>query len=465
MLKDDKVDDLQRMYTLLGRVAHGHSSMRKVMGDHIKDEGKAIVEDQEMQERPLEYVQRLLDLKDKYDDILVHAMNNDKNFQHTLNQSFEFFINLNNRSPEYISLFIDDKLQKGVKGGANEEETEGILDKVMMLFRFIQEKDIFEKYYKQHLAKRLLLNRSSSDDQERNMIAKLKTECGYQFTSKLEGMFQDMKLSAQTSDGFKDYLAKNEGASNPLRGIELNVHVLTTGFWPTQSTSKCNLPPDLTKCTEIFQKYYLSNHNGRRLTWQINMGSAEMRAFFGSSSSNVKKHELNVTTFQVCVLTLYNSQDTYTFRDLHLQTQIPVPDLKRNLLALCANPTVRILKKEPAVKKFLETDTFTFNDDFKSKLFRVKLLPSTQKDSEPAREATIVKIDEDRKHMIEAAIVRVMKSRKSMQHAQLVAEVSKQLSSRFRPTPVDIKKRVESLIEREYLERSQADRKVYNYLA
>src|SRR5690606_9314554 len=91
-------------------------------------------------------------------------------------------------------LFIDDKLQKGGKG-ANEEETEGILDKVMMLFRFIQEKDIFEKYYKQHLAKRLLLNRSSSDDQERNMIAKLKTECGYQFTSKLEGMFQDMRCA------------------------------------------------------------------------------------------------------------------------------------------------------------------------------------------------------------------------------------------------------------------------------
>lgn len=252
--------------------------------------------------------------------------------------------------------------------------------------------------------------------------------------------------------------------SNPLRGIELNVHVLTTGFWPTQSTSKCNLPPDLLKCTEIFQKYYLSNHNGRRLTWQTNMGSAEMRGFFGSGAS-VKKHELNVTTFQVCILTLYNTQDTYTFRDLHLQTQIPVPDLKRNLLALCANPSVRILKKEPAVKKFLETDTFTFNEDFKSKLFRVKLLPSTQKDSEPQREATIVKIDEDRKHMIEAAIVRIMKSRKSMQHAQLVAEVSKQLSSRFRPTPVDIKKRVESLIEREYLERSQTDRKVYNYLA
>lgn len=44
----------------------------------------------------------------------------------------------------------------------------------MMIFRYLQEKDVFEKYYKQHLAKRLLLGRSVSDDAERTMIAKLK---------------------------------------------------------------------------------------------------------------------------------------------------------------------------------------------------------------------------------------------------------------------------------------------------
>lgn len=43
-----------------------------------------------------------------------------------------------------------------------------------------QEKDVFEKYYKQHLAKRLLSGRTTSDDAERNLLVKLKTECGYQ---------------------------------------------------------------------------------------------------------------------------------------------------------------------------------------------------------------------------------------------------------------------------------------------
>lgn len=49
-------------------------------------------------------------------------------------QAFEHFINLNQRSPEYISLFIDDKLRKGLKG-LTDTDVEAVLDKVMALFR------------------------------------------------------------------------------------------------------------------------------------------------------------------------------------------------------------------------------------------------------------------------------------------------------------------------------------------
>lgn len=62
-----------------------------------------------------------------------------------------------------------------------EQEIEAILDKTMVLFRFLQEKDVFERYYKQHLAKRLLLNKSVSDDSEKNMISKLKVRTRFKF--------------------------------------------------------------------------------------------------------------------------------------------------------------------------------------------------------------------------------------------------------------------------------------------
>lgn len=54
------------------------------------------------------------------------------------------------------------------------EELDQLLDKAISLFRFLQDKDLFEKYYKQHLAKRLLLGKIESEDVERQMLAKLK---------------------------------------------------------------------------------------------------------------------------------------------------------------------------------------------------------------------------------------------------------------------------------------------------
>lgn len=106
------------------------------------------------------------------------------------------------------------------------------------------------------------------------------------------------------------------------------------------------------------------------------------------------------------------------------------------------------------------------NDSFTSKLYRVKIQSVAAKgESEPERNETRSKVDEDRKHEIEAAIVRIMKARKKLSHNVLVAEVTNQLRSRFYPSPVVIKKRIEGLIEREYLARTPEDRREYTYVA
>jgi len=433
--------------------------MRDVIYQHISAAGKEIVINHEKEERANDassFVQSLLNLKDKHDTIMLTAFANDKSFLHSMNKAFAYFINLNSKSPEFLSLFIDSKLKKGLKG-VSDEEVDQVLDKVMMLFRFIQEKDVFERYYKSHLAKRLLLGRSVSDDAERNMIGKLKTECGYQFTSKLEGMFNDMKISNDTMKKFRAYLSTQP---NPIGGIDLNVHVLTMGFWPTQPAANCDLPPEILRCCEIFKQYYLSKHNGRRLTWQTNMGTADLKAFYPK-----RRHEMNVSTYQMCILLLFNKTHSLTFKEIREATGIPIPELKRNLLSL-ALPKYRVLLKEPMVKKIEDSDVFKYNEKFRSKLYRVKIMNRISvKESEPERRETREKVDEDRKHQIEAAIVRIMKSRKRMEHSNLISEVTKQLSSRFLPNPLIIKKRIESLIEREYLERSKKDRKMYNYLA
>jgi len=108
------------------------------------------------------------------------------------------------------------------------------------------------------------------------MIAELKGECGHQYTSRLEGMFKDMDLSKATMKNFKNYRLKSIRNS----GTELSVTVLTTGFWPITVAPKCILPKLAQQLGDEFTGFYLQKHSGRRLTWQTNLGTAEVRATF-----------------------------------------------------------------------------------------------------------------------------------------------------------------------------------------
>ena len=74
-------------------------------------------------------------------------------------------------------------------------------------------------------------------------------------------------------------------------------------------------------------------------------------------------------------------------------------------------------------------------------------------------------VDKDRRYAIDAAVVRVMKSRKVLQHSQLVVEVVAQLQRSFKPDFRIIKKRIEDLIAREYLERDKDNANLFRYLA
>ncbi|XP_054167260.1 cullin-3-B-like isoform X2 [Oppia nitens] len=512
MLKNQKTEDLCCMYKLFCRVPNGLQTIIVCISAYLREQGKALVTEEEATKGDaVVFVQSLLDLKDRFDTFLSNSFNGDKEFLKMIAKDFEYFLNLNPKSPEYLSLFIDDKLKKGVKG-MTEQEIEQVLDKTMVLFRYLQEKDVFERYYKQHLAKRLLLNKSVSDDSEKNMISKLKTECGCQFTSKLEGMFKDISVSNTMMEEFKSHV--NSSQIN-LYGVDLNVRVLTTGFWPTQSTlSKCNIPTSPRNAFEAFRRFYLGKHSGRQLTLQSQLGWADLNAvFYGvkreenltdantnacSSSSTTsfdntvstsssmpptnqinsnntntsakvipRKHIIQVSTHQMCILMLFNTREKITYEDIANETDIPEKDLVRALQSLAmGKATQRVLIKTPKTKEMEANHVFMVNDWFTSKLHRVKIQAVTAKgESEPERKETRSKVDEDRKHEIEAAIVRIMKARKRMSHASLVAEVTEQLKTRFLPSPIVIKKRIEGLIEREYLARTPEDRKLYTYVA
>lgn len=116
MLKNTKTDDLACMYKLFSRVTDGVKTISDCVSKYLREQGTALVKEEEGGTNPITFVQNLLDLKDRFDHFLHHSFNYEKTFKHMISSDFEYFLNLNNKSPEYLSLFIDDKLKKGCKG-------------------------------------------------------------------------------------------------------------------------------------------------------------------------------------------------------------------------------------------------------------------------------------------------------------------------------------------------------------
>lgn len=136
----------------------------------------------------------------------------------------------------------------------------------------------------------------------------------------------------------------------------------------------------------------------------------------GGSGGNGRKYILQVSTYQMCVLMLFNNRDRLTYEEISQETDIPQKDLMRALQSLAMGKSAqRVLLRSQKAKEIEASDEFYVNDGFMSKFHRVKIQTVAAKsETEPERKETRSKVDEDRKHEIEAAIVRIMKERKTM---------------------------------------------------
>ncbi|XP_077141197.1 cullin-4B isoform X2 [Ranitomeya variabilis] len=414
LLDENRIQDLSLLYQLFSRVRGGVQVLLQHWIEYIKAFGSTIVINPEKDKT---MVQELLDFKDKVDHVIdVCFMKNEK-FVNAMKEAFETFINKRpNKPAELIAKYVDSKLRTGNKE-ATDEELEKMLDKIMIIFRFIYGKDVFEAFYKKDLAKRLLVGKSASVDAEKSMLSKLKHECGAAFTSKLEGMFKDMELSKDIMVHFKQ----------------------------------------MVKLQEIFKTFYLGKHSGRKLQWQSTLGQCVLKAEF-----NEGKKELQVSLFQTLVLLMFNEGEEFSFEDIRQATGIEDSELRRTLQSLACG-RARVLAKNPKSKDVDDGDKFTFNDDFKHQLFRIRINQIQMKETVEEQASTTERVFQDRQYQIDAAIVRIMKMRKTLSHNLLVSEVYNQL--KFPVKPADLKKRIESLIDRDYMERDKENPNQYNYVA
>jgi len=396
-----------------------------------------------------ELIRSLIDLHDRFLNIVKTQFQSEQVFHKALKEAFEEFINKEYYTSALLARFANDILKKGTKIAIS--DLENTMDHVVMLYGYIRDKDIFERDYQQYLSSRLLQDLSESEQSERSMIGKLKTESGYHWTSKLEDMFKDIQRSKELMVDFRKKHADFE--------CELNVSVCTTGAWPTSSIQPVKKPPDIVKVAETFTSFYLNRFSGRRLNFQMDKGKADVSVQFNAKTKKI----LVVSTYQMLVLLLFNTKTTWTFKEMLEHTSIPKEDLQVAALSM-AHPKVKVMRKAPNTKEIKDDDKFQINPKYNNNRARVNIPTLNIKSNKPEQDdKNMEAIYRLRRHQMDAAIVRIMKARKTLKHPDLVTEVVKQLRGRFTPKPVDIKKRIANLIELEYLERDEHDRQLYHY--
>ncbi|KAH8673992.1 Cullin [Xylariales sp. PMI_506] len=487
ILDEHAVDSMKALFDLL-RLSNIQKRLKEPWEEYIRNAGAVIVNDTS---RGDEMVVRLLEFRRSLDIMIRDAFNRDENFTYGLREAFGSFINDKkilsswktgtSKVGEMIAKYIDMLLRGGLKTiptsllsdskdrisaeksgqsatGDEDAELDRQLDQALELFRFIEGKDVFEAFYKQDLARRLLMNRSANADAERSMLTKLKSECGSSFTHNLEIMFKDKELARDEMKAYKSWLENTGRDQSP---VDLNVEILQAAAWPAYPDARIGLPAIVAKQIEQFEAYYTNKHTGRILTWKHSLAHCTIKAHF-----NKGPKELLVSAFQAIVLNLFNDvegQDggALSYSQIAEACGLTGKDLERTLQSLACGK-VRVLTKHPKGKDVKDTDTFTVNKAFTDPKYRIKINQIQLKETKEENEETHKKVAVDRQFETQAAIVRIMKSRKTMTHANLVAEVIQQTKSRGAVEPADIKKNIEKLIEKDYLEREGNS---YSYLA
>ncbi|KAL7676373.1 hypothetical protein ACOME3_002627 [Neoechinorhynchus agilis] len=414
---------------------------------------------------PADYVETILALHRSFSHLNRTSFPNSNMFNTAMDKAFAKFVNSNiitestsndsgghtSKSPELLARYCDLVIRKKTKSFESDDVDE-CLKNAMIVFNYIEDKDVFEKFYGKLLARRLVALGSIDQNIETDMIDRLKTCCGFEYTQKLHRMFSDVSSSRTLNDELHEELRTKFG-------FEFSATIATTGAWPfSGQTPEFNKLQVFANACNLFDERYQSHHSGRKLTWLPQLGRVEMRATFGTTSP--RQYLLQLSEYQATVLAVFNdiSADPISLTNLVEKTGLQV-SIVEQIMAIFVKSKIVVMTTD---------QRYRVNDDFVSKRYKINLNYPLKTELRQDSEHTEKRVSEDRALMIMASIVRVMKGRKVAKADSLIEDVISVLKSRFRPKVADIKRSIESCIEKEYIAKDEDGNESttsYKYLA
>ncbi|KAG8320123.1 Cullin-5 [Homalodisca vitripennis] len=356
MIKNNETERLQLMFKLMDRVPEGIAPMLKDLEEHIVSAGLAdmvaaadiITQDSE------KYVERLLELFNEFSTLVKEAFNDDprfltardKAYKQVVNDTTVFRLELpakqsagmksqpESKCPELLANYCDMLLRKTpLSKRLTSDEIESKLKDVLLVLKYVQNKDVFMRFHKAHLTRRLILDTSADSEKEENMVEWLR-EVGMpaDYVNKLARMFQDVKVSEDLNQQFKETYRSTKGSI----ADSINIKILNAGAWARGSERvTVSLPLELEDYIPEVEDFYKKKHSGRKLQWYHHMSNGTI-----TFTNAIGRFDVDVTTFQMAVLFAWNQRplDHISYENLRLATELPDPELRRTLWLLVHDP-------------------------------------------------------------------------------------------------------------------------------
>ncbi|XP_047513558.1 cullin-2 [Pieris napi] len=460
----ERREDLKRMFMLLKPL--GQNAMRPLIeAAHVQaaKEGHAMLAaEHSKDEAHSHFVHSMLSLHSKYKKLFTEVFGGAQPFIGALDKACSEVVNSRAegestaRAPELLSRYCDTLLRR--KG--SERDADDKLTAAIVVFKYIDDKDVFQKHYARALARRLIHQLSASMEQEEAMINRLKAACGYEFTNKLHRMFTDVAVSTDLNTKFQQYLRENNLATN----TGFFIQVLQAGAWPLGGAMAPLAPPaQLERPARLFETFYRASFSGRRLAWLHHLCTGELRTRYTQ-----RLYHINATTPQCALLLMFETTDSIRAREAREALQLPEEAWARHVRPLVE---AGLLISNGDVEGADEEAELLLNLTFTCKRTKIRLTcaaaPANQGGTGPGAGSSSesTHCDDDRKMYLQAAVVRIMKQRKVLRHTELIQEVVSQARGSFAPSVAMIKKCIEALIDKQYLERSPGNLDTYSYLA
>ncbi|ETN76615.1 cullin family protein [Necator americanus] len=396
--------DLRNMYRLLKPIPSGLLVMAKEFEDYVRKKGLDLISTISGENVPQQFVDNVLKVHEKFHAMKTEVFMDDGDFAGALDKALQSVVNVKEgsgppKASERLARYTDNLLRKSAKG-MSESEVDLQLSKAIVIFRYIEDKDVFQKYYSKMLASRLIMGFSVAMDAEEAMINKLKH---------LESTHTSVQVSMQP-------LVLQAGSwplSAPQDDLRNQTFLAGSNNGNSDTTSFI-LPAILQPSISEFEKYYIGAHNGRKLTWLFNMSHGELRLTYLD-----KPYLISMSVHQMSVILCFQDKDTISVSDISVATGICGDTLIRNVRSILDANILTTTSKD-----LNETAEMSLNKTLTCKRLRFRLTaPQIIKNAEKEAESVSNTVTHDRKYYMECAIVRIMKTRKVLKHNALISEV------------------------------------------